>query len=218
MAVSGILAALVARGRTGCGQLVDISMTDGAVSWLSLHGAEYLFAGIEPRGGERPFIGQAPCYNIYRCSDDRYVALGIIEDVFWRRFCGVMGLPQFLDRQWPDGPEAAVQFGTLRELFATMTQEEWLIRMKDHDIPFSPVNGMGQAFRDPQLQHRQMLLDVEHPVEGRIPQLGFPIKLSETPCEIRTAPPLLGEHTRDILESLGYEHEEINVLERSGAI
>jgi crotonobetainyl-CoA:carnitine CoA-transferase CaiB-like acyl-CoA transferase len=218
MAVSGIMAALLARAKTGRGQFVDISMTDGAVSWLSFHGAEYLFGGTEPRGGERPFIGQAPCYNIYQCSDGRYVALGIIEDFFWRRFCEAVGLLEYIDQQWPEGPEAAAQLGALRALFATLPQREWLSRMKEHDIPFSPVNGIGDALEDPQIQHRQMLLHVDHPVEGQIPQLGFPIKLSDTPCDIRTAPPVLGEHTREILADLGYETEEISELERSGAV
>ncbi|MEL6622529.1 MAG: CaiB/BaiF CoA-transferase family protein [Pseudomonadota bacterium] len=90
-AAFAVLAAIIARQTTGEGQFIDISMTDGAVSWLSLHAADSFFAGIEPKGGERPFIGQAPCYNIYLCADDRHVALGFIVEHFWVAFCHHIG-------------------------------------------------------------------------------------------------------------------------------
>ena len=109
MASTGIMAALISRGKTGKGQFVDISMFDGAVSWLAYHAADYLFADIEPRGGERPFIGGAPCYNVYRCADGRHVALGIIEDHFWHRFCDAVGLAELKEVQWPTGENAARQ-------------------------------------------------------------------------------------------------------------
>jgi crotonobetainyl-CoA:carnitine CoA-transferase CaiB-like acyl-CoA transferase len=82
MAAFGILAAVLGRARTGKGQFVDVSMTDGAVSWLGYHAADYLFAGVEPKGGERRFIGQAPCYNVFRCADGRHITLGLIEPQF----------------------------------------------------------------------------------------------------------------------------------------
>jgi crotonobetainyl-CoA:carnitine CoA-transferase CaiB-like acyl-CoA transferase len=218
MAVAGILAGLIARGRTGNGQFIDISMTDGAVSWLALHAADFLFAGIEPRGGERPFIGQAPCYNVYRCADGKYVALGIIEAHFWHRFCDAVGLSDLRRRQWPEGEEARRQAETLQTLFSTKGRDEWVRTLASADIPFTPVNGMAEAFEDAQMQHRAMLQSIEHPVEGRIPQLGFPIKLSDTPCTIRTAPPTLGEHTDAVLAALGYRESAIEELRRSKAI
>ena len=109
MASTGILAALMARQHTGRGQFVDISMFDGSVSWLAYHGADWLFAGIEPRGGERPFIGGAPCYNVYRCADGGHVALGIIEGHFWHRFCDAVGLAELKANQWPTGAAAVEQ-------------------------------------------------------------------------------------------------------------
>ena len=218
MAAFGILAALAARDRTGKGQLVDISMTDGLVAWLCYHAADYLFAGVEPRGGVQPFIGGAPCYNVYRCADDRHITLGIIEEHFWHRFCELVGCPEFRSDQWPVGEAARQQFARLRGIFAGWTREHWLQTLAAADIPAGPVNTMEEAFRDPQLVHRGMLQHIRHPVEGRIPQLGFPIKFSDTPGTMRTPPPTLGQHTGDVLGSLGYGEADVEALARNGVI
>jgi crotonobetainyl-CoA:carnitine CoA-transferase CaiB-like acyl-CoA transferase len=218
MATTGILAALIARGQSGRGQFVDISMFDGAVSWLSLHAPDYLFGGVEPRGGERRFIGGAPCYNVYRCKDGRDVALGVIEEHFWDRFCDAVDLPDLKSMQWPEGADAVVQKARLADLFSTNTRDYWVQRLAPADIPFGPVLSMAEAFADPQNRHRQMLLEVDHPVEGTIPQLGFPIKLSLNPCEIRTPPPLLGQHSDEILREVGYDDASIANLRTAGAV
>lgn len=218
MATTGILAALWSRARTGLGQLVDISMHDGAISWLALHGAETLFANIEPKGGERPFLGQAACYNVYECADGGHVALGIIEEHFWERFCRAFGMPELASRQWPEGEEAEAQKAALQARFRTKARDEWLAELGPVDIPFGPVLGIGEALASEHAKAREMLLDVDHPVEGRVPQLGFPIKLSRTPAAIRRAPPLLGEHTREALAALGYDEGRIDALRRAGTI
>lgn len=205
MASNAILAALIARGRTGEGQYIDISMHDGAIAWLGLHGADRLFAGIEPRGGERPFIGQAPCYNVYRCADGRHVALGIIEDHFWHRFCDAVDLPALKADQWPVGAARDNQFEALAALFASRARDEWVQFLEPADIPFGPVLDMDEALHHPHAAERRMLLEIEHPREGSIPQLGFPMKLSRTPCVLRSPPPLLGEHNDEILAGLGYD-------------
>ncbi len=210
MAATGILAAVISRSTSGTGQFVDISMTDGAFSWLSYHGADWLFDGTNPRGGERPFIGQAPCYNVYQCKDDAFIALGIIEPHFWEKFCNKVNLPELINQQWPTGNDAEEQFRKLDQLFKTKSRNEWVSYLATVDIPFSPVNEVDEAFNDPQLQAQDMILEVDHPVEGTIPQLGFPIKLSETPCEIRLPPPLLGEHTKEELEKIGYDAVEVH--------
>ncbi|MGV6873985.1 CaiB/BaiF CoA transferase family protein [Pseudochelatococcus sp. B33] len=217
-ATTGILAALVARGRTGRGQFIDISMHDGAISWLSLHAADALFAGIEPKGGERPFIGQAPCYNVYECADGRHVALGAIEEHFWHRFCDAFGTPELRSRQWPEGEEARRQKALLQDRFLTRTRDEWVATLEAADIPFGPVLGIVEALESDHARARGMLEHVDHPVEGRVPQLGFPIKMSDTPCTIRLAPPLLGEHTEAVLTELGYDADRIANLRAAGAI
>ena len=218
MASTGILAALYSRSVDGKGQYIDISMTDGTVAWLSLHGADHLFGGIEPRGGERPWIGQAPCYNIYRCADGRYVALGALEAHFWDRFCDMVGLRADLRTHYPEGKEAERQRAVLIEIFLGKTRNEWAAAGETADIPLTAVNDMAEAFKDPQMVHREMLQHVEHPVEGRVPQLGFPIKFRGTPCDIRMPPPVLGEHNEEVLARAGYEPEAIAAMKSSGAI
>jgi crotonobetainyl-CoA:carnitine CoA-transferase CaiB-like acyl-CoA transferase len=218
MATIGILVAMAARQHTGVGQFIDISMTDGVIAWLALHGADYLFAGHEPRGGEEPFIGQAPCYNVYRCADGKYVALGIVEHHFWIRFCEAIGKPSFIARQWPEGAEALAQHQHLQALFVTKPRDQWIEQLVPLDIPITPVNSMAEAFSDQQVRHRNMLMSVNHPVEGEIPQLGFPIKLSDTPGKVTLPPPTLGQHSESMLREIGYSLNEISDLKLRGII
>ena len=218
MAAFGIMAALNARSRSGQGQFVDISMADGLVSWLCYHAADHLFAGTEPRGGEGAFIGGAPCYNVYACSDGRHITLGIIEEHFWVSFCDLIECPGLKSEQWPSGQAARLQYLQLAEVFGRDTQKNWSARLAAADIPSSPVNTMAEGFADPQMVHRKMLQTIDHPVEGRIPQLGFPIKFSATPGTLRSPPPLLGEHNSQVLRSLGYSEQRIAELGAQGVL
>ena len=218
MAHFGILTAVVARQASGRGQLIDVSMTDGVVPWLCYHGADFLFADIEPRGGERPLIGEAACYNVYRCQDGNCLTLGIIEPHFWYAFCGVIGEPSLKDKQWPSGNAAARQYDELAKIFASAPRDEWVRRLRAADVPAAPVNNMAEAFADPQLRHRGMLQYVDHPIEGRIPQLGHPVKFSRTPGRIAAPPLQLGEHTDDILSRCGCSQKEIARLRKTGVV
>lgn len=218
MAAFGILAALQARQADGQGQFVDISMTDGLVPWLAYHAADYLFAGVEPKGGERAFLGAAPCYNVFLCSDGRHMTLGAIEAHFWAAFCDLVGHPELKADQWPEGEACEHQFAVLRALFLTATAQEWFERLKAADIPATPANTIQEAFADPQLQHRQMLFHIDHPREGRIPQLGFPIKFSRTPGNVRLAPPMLGQHNEEALLGAGFTDQEIASLREQNVI
>jgi len=217
MAAYGILAAVVARQVSGAGQMVDVSMMDSAMAFLTYHAAEPFFGSHDPKGGEYRNTGGAPCYGIFRCQDSHYVTLGALEEHFWARFCDLIGAPELREAQFPEGDARTAQFARLDEVFAQRPRAEWVALFFEHDIPGGPVNTMREAFDDPQVQDREMVLHVEHPVEGRIPQLGFPVKFSGTPARVTLPPPSLGEHTAAVLEGLGYTAAQIEALAKAGA-
>ena len=216
MAAYGILAALLARQATGVGQMVDVSMMDGAMSFIAYHASEPMFGDCDPKGGEYRNTGGAPCYSIFRCKDSHYVTLGALEEHFWERFCDAAGVPELKTDQFPDGEARSRQFEQLDHVFEQRTRAEWVDLFFKHDIPGGPVNTMREAFDDPQVKAREMVMHVDHPVEGRIPQLGFPVKFSGTPGRITTPPPTLGQHTSAVLERLGYSGEQIAAMAKSG--
>lgn len=216
MAVYGILAAVIARQANGQGQMVDVSMMDGAMSFLAYHASEPLFGDCEPKGGEYRNTGGAPCYSIFRCKDGHYVTLGALEDHFWARFCDLIGQPELMQDQFPDGDARTRQFKRLDEVFAQRTRAEWVELFFKHDIPGGPVNTMREAFDDPHVRARELLMHVDHPVEGRIPQLGFPVKFSGTPARITSPPPVLGEHTTQVLSQLGFSQTQIQAMADAG--
>jgi crotonobetainyl-CoA:carnitine CoA-transferase CaiB-like acyl-CoA transferase len=218
MAVFGILAALIGRGVTGRGQHVDVSMTDGMMAWMAPHAGEWLFAGKEPRGGEYFNAGGAASYDVYRCADDRFITLGIIERHFWDRLKSLLEAPDLPDDPLAAGAAAESARAKLAGIFVTRPAAAWIDLLQAHDIPCGPVNGFAEAFADKQMQSRQMLQWMEHKVEGRIPQIGFPVKFSDTPGEMRLPPPGLGEHTDDILAELGYAAQDISQMRAQGAI
>lgn len=218
MAVFGILAALVARQKSGVGQFVDVSMTDGSMHFMHSHASNYLLAGEEPMGGEHRIAGGSMPYNIYRCADDKYLTLGIIEDHFWQRLRKALGREDLPEDPFPQREEMERAKAVLSEIFGTKPRDEWVKFLWKHDLPAGPVNSFAEAFCDPQMVAREMLLHVDHPVEGRVPQIGFPVKFSETPGQITRHPPVLGEHTNEILKSLGYSDEAIAALRNEGAV
>jgi crotonobetainyl-CoA:carnitine CoA-transferase CaiB-like acyl-CoA transferase len=217
MAATGILAALLARTHTGQGQFVDISMTDGVVAWLSIHAGRYFTDGMAPTRGEMALAGAFPCYQVYACADGRYLTIGCIEPQFWRNLCVALGLEEYVAHQWAEDRREEI-FARLSDVFRMRTREEWFAYLRDREVCVGPSSTFDEAFADPQLVHRQMVRDAEHPVEGRVRELGPPIKLSDTPAEYRLPAPGLGEHNGDVLRGLGYNEAEIAAMERAGVI
>jgi crotonobetainyl-CoA:carnitine CoA-transferase CaiB-like acyl-CoA transferase len=211
-AVIGILSALIARKKTGKGQLIDVSLLDGLVSILSHQAGNYLVSGIDPKrlGSAHPTI--AP-YQAFQASDS-YFVIAVGNDALWQRFCQGVNLPELVtDSRFATNPDRVKNRAELTQLlnahFQKKTVEEWLSLIENAGVPCGPVLRLSEVFNDPQVLHRKMVEELEHPSAGHIRVVGTPLKLSTTPASIRTSPPILGEHTVDILQSLGYTPSEI---------
>lgn len=217
-AAFGILVALHARERTGRGQYVDISMTDGVFSLLAQETSFYLGTGVAPRRGEALLNGGVPYYNVYQTKDGKYLAVGCLESWFYENLCRALGLPDLIPHQNATGEKREETFRAFRDVFKTRTRDEWFHYLKDKDVCVGKVYDFEEAFNDPQLRHRDMVIEVPHPTEGKITQPGISVKLSETPGAVRQIAAPKGEHTRAVLEELGYSAQTIEELEASGAI
>jgi crotonobetainyl-CoA:carnitine CoA-transferase CaiB-like acyl-CoA transferase len=217
MAAVGILAALLARGETGRGQLVDIAMMDGAVSWNVYHTLLYLLGGTAPERGRTQLAGHHPCYAVYETRDGRYLTVGAYELHFWTTLCRHFGREDFVPHQWAEGEKREEMFRFFRDAFRRKTLAEWRTELASVDICFGPVNTLAETFADPQVRHRGMVVDVETPA-GPSLTLGTPVRLSETPAGIRSTPATLGAHTDEVLASLGYDAAAIAALRASGIV
>jgi len=219
MAVTAILAALLARERIGRGQYIDVAFLDVVTSLIVLPAAFCIGEEKSPKRGEWLLNGGFPCYNVYETKDGKYITIGCLEEQFWTNLCGVLGLTGFVKHQYTsDEAKLREMFQTLRDIFKTRTLDEWLKLLLKEDVPCGPVYDLDEVFRDPQILHRKMIIEVQYPGVGKIKQLGTAMKFSKTPCETRSPPPSFGEHTEQILRWLGYSEREILNMRGEGAI
>ena len=214
-AVIGIFAALTARGQTGRGQYVDIAMVDGVVSLLAGVAADYFINNANVERGEYFLSGGTPYYNIYETKDKKYISIAANEPWFWQNLCRAFGREDFIPYQGAEDEKKEEIFSCFRQTFFTKTRDEWFDFLKPKNVPVAPVHDIGEVFSDPQVLHRQMV--VEDAVTG-IKQVGISTKLSDTPGSIRSPAPILGQHTKEILLSLGYTGEDIRELGRDNVV
>ena len=215
-AAVGILAALLARDQTGRGQSIDLAITDGVMTFLARPLAEYLATGLVASRSKYFLNGAAPFYNVYECADGKWLSVGSMEGVFYANLCRVLGREDFIPHQWDTAKYGEI-FDHFRATFKTKTRDEWMKALWEVDICAAPVYDLPEVFEDPQVRHREMI--VEAPPGSRIPkQLGLAIKLSDTPGSIRRAAPKLGEHTAELLREIGIDEPKIQELAASGAI
>jgi crotonobetainyl-CoA:carnitine CoA-transferase CaiB-like acyl-CoA transferase len=217
MALSGILIALLDRGKTGKGRRIDVSMTDGALSMLSLHAAATLAGEISPVRGDMMLTGMFPCYETYRCADGQYVSVGALEAWFWKGFVEALGRPDLLDGQYAAGEEGERVKGELSKAFAGKTRDEWVRAFEGKDVCLSPVLSIAEALSHPNTVGRGMVLSVPSPLGGTDRQPGLPVKIDGWKGQPGRAP-LLGEHDDGILGELGYTKGEIAALRESGVV
>ncbi|MDO8531680.1 MAG: CaiB/BaiF CoA-transferase family protein [Dehalococcoidia bacterium] len=217
-AVIGILLALMARERTGRGQVVDIAMTDGVISFLSTIVSDYLWGKrVMVRGGEN-LNGGAPFYNVYECKDGKYLSLGIAEPWFFANLCRELGHEEFIPLQHTTGEPREKIFQTFRQIFKTKTRDEWFNQLSKIDTCVGKVYTMDELASDPHIRHRKMLTEFHDPKLGAVPQVGVGIKLSDTPGSIRSIAPKQGQHTEEVLRSLKYTPEQIAAMRQGGAV
>lgn len=214
-AAYGIMLALFNRERTGAGQWVDTSLLDSQIAWLTYRAGEYFASGKLPEkvGSGHPMI--VP-YQAFKAKDE-YINIAVGNDQLWKRFCKVIGMEQIMD-----DPKFAVNakrvenrkdlIDILSKAIETKTGAEWLKLLEDAGIPAGPIYTLDKLFSDPQVLHRKMAVELQHPRAGTIKVTGVPVKLSETPGEIYSPPPLLGQHSREVLAQLGYSADEIEKL------
>jgi crotonobetainyl-CoA:carnitine CoA-transferase CaiB-like acyl-CoA transferase len=216
MAAFGIMAALHERERSGEGQLVDVSMADGALSWLALVAGRYLADGVVPKRGEPELAGGLVCYRPYACKDG-WVTLGALEPKFWQAWCRGVGREELIEKQFErPGSEAHAE---VERIFLDRTRDEWHEFATHNDCCLEPVLDLDEALDSELVRAREMVVELEQPGATRpVRQLGVPVKLSRTPGAVEKPGPALGEHTDSVLQQLGYSTAEIEALKEAGAV
>ena len=211
--VIGILAALQHRQKTGQGQQVEATLLDTPISWLTWRAAEYWGTGEipEPQGSGRAV------YRAFRCADDRWVNIGP-SNKLWPKACETVGLPELIEderfatptRRLENNKEVTALF---QEAFLKRNAAEWIDLFQAAGVPAGPIYTVADVLdEDPHVKAREMVVEVDHPVVGKMKTLGVPVKLSETPGAVTRAAPTLGQHTREILAELDYSEVEIDSL------
>ena len=221
VAVIGILGAITERENNPehIGQYVDISMLDAAFSFMPMSQAYQISKDLSGTiRTENPLHGAMPYYQTYQTKDDRYLTVGAIELKFWRELCRGLNRPDLLKKQAVKGEERENVFKELQKEFLKKNLKDWMEIFKDYDTCIMPVKNIEEAFEDPQLNARQMIVDQEHPKLGTLKNIAPAIKYSRTPLGIRSLAPSIGEHTYEVLEGLGYSKEEIKSLKRKKII
>jgi alpha-methylacyl-CoA racemase len=215
MAAFGVMAALRERERSGEGQLVDVSMTDGALAWLAMVAAQYLCDGAVPQRGHGSLNGGIACYLPYEAADGGWVTCGALEPKFWRNFCDGVGRPDLIDKQFaaPDSEDGQA----IAAVFKERTRDEWKAFNDERDAMIEPVLALDEALDSELVQEREMVVEMEQPELGPVRLLGLPVKFSRTAGDATRPAPALGEHTEDVLADAGFSEAEVGSLIGSGA-
>ncbi len=217
----GILAALYAREKTGRGQFLDMALLDSQLTWLANVGSSYLNTKTAPKrwGNAHPSI--VP-YEVFRGADGRFFVLGVGTESLWMKFLRLMGIENGVGQDERFRTNAlrtknrADLIPLLQKLFDCQPASAWLEQLAAAQIPAAPINTAEDAVNDPQTLARHMIVQLDHPALGVARSIGNPIKFSATPVSYRLPPPMLGEHTAEVLRALGYSPEETRDM--SGAV
>jgi len=213
-----ILAALLARERTGRGQYVDVSMFDVVVSMLPIPAAHHFAVRTIAVGGKYVLSGAYPFYNVYETSDGKYMTLGALEPKFWANFCRAVGREELIARQFDEGERRDDLFKEVASIFNSRSQADWTGSMRDADCCCEPVLSLTEAFSNEQTRARELIREVGRDTSSVTDQLGFSYKLSETPPRETRPAPALGENTIALLDELRIGEDERVRLRDSGVV
>jgi formyl-CoA transferase/CoA:oxalate CoA-transferase len=220
--VVGILSALLARERTGVGQFIDVALLDGQVAWLTILAGSYFATGQRPQklGNAHPNI--VP-YQPFKARD-KYIIVAVGTERLLERFCQALEISDTVgkDARFATNSDRlahrAVLVAMLEQIIAARDAAFWLERLQAADIPCGPINEVDEALSDPQVQARGMIVELLHSTAGPVRSMGNPIHLSDTPVDYRLPPPMLGQHTGQVLSGLGYDSGKIERLRAEQAI
>jgi len=221
-AAYGVAVALLTREKTGKGQMIDVALFDTAVYWMTFYQiGSYLVTG-KPHKRLRTGHPLTTPYEAYK-TRDIYITIGCSSDKHWKKFCEVIARKKLIDDPMFETNLKRVEnreklSSILSEVFVKKKGDEWLQLFRKAGIPCGPVNTIDNVVSDIQVLHREMLVEIDHPVAGKIKVPGIPVKLSETPGTIRLPPPILGQHTEEILKKMGYSITDIKELKSDNVI
>lgn len=214
--VIGILLALHDRANTGKGQMVDVSMFDSLLGLMPAQVANYTATKRRPKRGHERLFGRYACYNVYPVRNSRYLAVAALEPKFWRVLCNVLNRPDLIDDQYVEGDAQQILMAELTRTFQKKEVSEWMEIFGDEDVCVTEVREISRAVQDEAVAERRMFTPVRGKKGTVYEQLGVFPKLSEAPGYISGDVPSRGEHTREILEGLGYEADRVNTMIEGG--
>ncbi|MEL6273164.1 MAG: CaiB/BaiF CoA-transferase family protein [Chloroflexota bacterium] len=218
----GILAALNARHRTGHGQFIDQSLQEGQITWLDNYAGEYFGTGVPPErmGNRHP---QIVPYEAVQGSDGDWFILGVGSDNVWKSFCALVGRADLAeDERFAQNASRIANYDALmpvvREIIKEKTVDEWLATLREAGVPAGRINTIDQALGDDHLHERGMIVELEHPLLGAVKSIATPVHLSENALTYHRHPPMLGEHTDEVMHELAYSDEDIARLRDNNII
>jgi crotonobetainyl-CoA:carnitine CoA-transferase CaiB-like acyl-CoA transferase len=219
--VAGIMFALFARERTGEGQFVDVSYLDTTISLLAAtpNVRDYFADDVMPGRGKGIFSGEYAYYGFYETKDRKMISIGCTEPWLWQNLCDAINRPDLKDCAMKPGDfsaqateRQAYARAELQKVFLTKTRDEWFAVLTKADVCIGKVYDVPEVLQDPQVRHRRMAVELDHPVAGKVTQAGIAVKLSSTPGSIRSFAPALGENTEEVLRAIGYSVAKIAEL------
>lgn len=218
MAIAGILAALVDAHRTGKGRFVDVSVADGLLAWIGFIASRWNTPGEDH--ADNPFDApfDKPFYSVYETADGRHLVVGAYEEKFWATLCDVLGIPEWLDRQWCEGEEEEALRSAIAGALRRKTFDEWLAIFGEREACVTPVLSTREALASAHARARGSVITVDHPQEGKLEHIGNPLRFDGAAFNSLEAAPLLGADSDSLLREAGYSDEEIGALRRAKAI